>query len=207
MFLSLKTLYRKRTVIWPFYFYTIIRTLSEYERQIDHVVICDYGIYVIETKHWQGDIFYNVAKEDISNGKNAFLIRYFFEENPDKRQTFVIKKDENVGLAAKRYGDPIKQLWGCISLVRKVLNTDIFINGIVYFNHNSNKEDNFLNGTKHEKGLIAVTNKDELQIKIKERIKKSGHKRLNEEEINQLSKKLLKYNFDDSRNYELRAIN
>ncbi|WP_390506260.1 hypothetical protein, partial [Staphylococcus pseudintermedius] len=25
---SLKTLYRKRTVIWPFYFYTIIRTLS-----------------------------------------------------------------------------------------------------------------------------------------------------------------------------------
>lgn len=31
MFLSLKTLYRKRTVIWPFYFYTIIRTLSETE--------------------------------------------------------------------------------------------------------------------------------------------------------------------------------
>ncbi|WP_096377508.1 DUF443 family protein [Staphylococcus aureus] len=28
MFLSLKTLYRKRTVIWPFYFYTIIRPLS-----------------------------------------------------------------------------------------------------------------------------------------------------------------------------------
>ncbi|PZH99385.1 hypothetical protein C7Q65_13120, partial [Staphylococcus aureus] len=30
MFLSLKTLYRKRTVIWPFYFYTIIRTLSKF---------------------------------------------------------------------------------------------------------------------------------------------------------------------------------
>ena len=30
MFLSLKTLYRKRTVIWPFYFYTIIRTLSTF---------------------------------------------------------------------------------------------------------------------------------------------------------------------------------
>ncbi|MFL4616691.1 hypothetical protein ACJ5HV_16110, partial [Staphylococcus aureus] len=30
MFLSLKTLYRKRTVIWPFYFYTIIRTLSKW---------------------------------------------------------------------------------------------------------------------------------------------------------------------------------
>ncbi|MGF2904422.1 exotoxin beta-grasp domain-containing protein, partial [Staphylococcus aureus] len=33
MFLSLKTLYRKRTVIWPFYFYTIIRTLSKVTAQ------------------------------------------------------------------------------------------------------------------------------------------------------------------------------
>ncbi|PZI65172.1 hypothetical protein C7Q86_12380, partial [Staphylococcus aureus] len=32
MFLSLKTLYRKRTVIWPFYFYTIIRTLSKIKK-------------------------------------------------------------------------------------------------------------------------------------------------------------------------------
>ncbi|WP_462131269.1 DUF443 domain-containing protein [Staphylococcus aureus] len=34
MFLSLKTLYRKRTVIWPFYFYTIIRTLSKLKLHI-----------------------------------------------------------------------------------------------------------------------------------------------------------------------------
>lgn len=34
MFLSLKTLYRKRTVIWPFYFYTIIRTLSRNRQTI-----------------------------------------------------------------------------------------------------------------------------------------------------------------------------
>ncbi|RXW93326.1 ATP-dependent Clp protease ATP-binding subunit, partial [Enterococcus faecium] len=33
-FLSLKTLYRKRTVIWPFYFYTIIRTLSSHSLYI-----------------------------------------------------------------------------------------------------------------------------------------------------------------------------
>ncbi|PZK53738.1 hypothetical protein C7P90_03935, partial [Staphylococcus aureus] len=38
MFLSLKTLYRKRTVIWPFYFYTIIRTLSENVRQVLEVI-------------------------------------------------------------------------------------------------------------------------------------------------------------------------
>ncbi|WP_240187847.1 N-acetylmuramoyl-L-alanine amidase [Enterococcus faecium] len=33
--MSLKTLYRKRTVIWPFYFYTIIRTLSIYRPDVN----------------------------------------------------------------------------------------------------------------------------------------------------------------------------
>ncbi|RBT09087.1 hypothetical protein EA91_02495 [Enterococcus faecium] len=38
MFLSLKTLYRKRTVIWPFYFYTIIRTLSnKLDKELDEL--------------------------------------------------------------------------------------------------------------------------------------------------------------------------
>ncbi|TKN74851.1 hypothetical protein DVX09_13520, partial [Enterococcus faecium] len=39
MFLSLKTLYRKRTVIWPFYFYTIIRTLSNFLRFPFHILL------------------------------------------------------------------------------------------------------------------------------------------------------------------------
>ncbi|EZR65709.1 protein msa, partial [Staphylococcus aureus VET1515S] len=45
MFLSLKTLYRKRTVIWPFYFYTIIRTLSMMELEHIDVLITskDFG--------------------------------------------------------------------------------------------------------------------------------------------------------------------
>ncbi|WP_218744700.1 hypothetical protein, partial [Staphylococcus aureus] len=45
MFLSLKTLYRKRTVIWPFYFYTIIRTLSTY-----NIIIVIIFFDVIESK-------------------------------------------------------------------------------------------------------------------------------------------------------------
>ncbi len=41
MFLSLKTLYRKRTVIWPFYFYTIIRTLSAEELILEDGPVLD----------------------------------------------------------------------------------------------------------------------------------------------------------------------
>ncbi|OZY66148.1 hypothetical protein AFP14_014495 [Staphylococcus aureus] len=48
MFLSLKTLYRKRTVIWPFYFYTIIRTLSEL---VKSRLLCKmlYNVFTIST--------------------------------------------------------------------------------------------------------------------------------------------------------------
>ena len=41
MFLSLKTLYGKRTVIWPFYFYTIIRTLSKKALKAGGVSLAD----------------------------------------------------------------------------------------------------------------------------------------------------------------------
>lgn len=43
MFLSLKTLYRKRTVIWPFYFYTIIRTLSKIMHEY-HIEIMNFKV-------------------------------------------------------------------------------------------------------------------------------------------------------------------
>ncbi|RTK29915.1 hypothetical protein DRJ91_10915 [Enterococcus faecalis] len=42
MFLWLKTLYRKRAVTWPFIFYTIIWTLSDFfhETLLIYLIIC-----------------------------------------------------------------------------------------------------------------------------------------------------------------------
>ncbi|BBJ16217.1 hypothetical protein SAKG18_20680 [Staphylococcus aureus] len=67
MFLSLKTLYRKRTVIWPFYFYTIIRTLSEgglglflIESLMDEVTVYkESGVTISMTKY--------IKKEQVRN--------------------------------------------------------------------------------------------------------------------------------------------
>ncbi|PHZ46758.1 hypothetical protein B9Z08_13010 [Staphylococcus aureus] len=47
--MSLKTLYRKRTVIWPFYFYTIIRTLSVKYRYIVLIKLFEVSY---EKIHW-----------------------------------------------------------------------------------------------------------------------------------------------------------
>ncbi|QFJ70986.1 hypothetical protein DQV09_14495 [Staphylococcus aureus] len=68
MFLSLKTLYRKRTVIWPFYFYTIIRTLSKYRFNLTFLDLSI--LYVISSR-----------KNEILNLKDLFeSIRFMYPQ-------------------------------------------------------------------------------------------------------------------------------
>ncbi|TGE10967.1 hypothetical protein E2557_11990, partial [Staphylococcus petrasii] len=57
MFLSLKTLYRKRTVIWPFYFYTIIRTLSEITKYNFRILFLH---FIISNIFFQSNLFFLV---------------------------------------------------------------------------------------------------------------------------------------------------
>ena len=45
-------------------------------RQIDHMIICDYGIYIFETKYWEGDIYYNISKESLKGTKHEFCLLY-----------------------------------------------------------------------------------------------------------------------------------
>src|SRR5699024_8001261 len=65
-------------------------------RQIDHMVICDYGIYIFETKYWEGDIYYNISKESLKGTKHELLNRYiFYKQDENKNQIFVMKLNEN----------------------------------------------------------------------------------------------------------------
>ena len=43
------------------------------EAQIDHIVVCPKGVFTIETKNWQGDVFGNAGKD---NWKEVFKYRY-----------------------------------------------------------------------------------------------------------------------------------
>jgi hypothetical protein len=43
------------------------------EAQIDHIVVCPKGVFTIETKNWQGDIFGNSGKD---NWKEVFKYHY-----------------------------------------------------------------------------------------------------------------------------------
>ncbi|RXW61908.1 hypothetical protein CYQ71_12380 [Enterococcus faecium] len=59
--MSLKTLYRKRTVIWPFYFYTIIRTLSSF-------------VSLNLTNNIVKKTIYTITKIDMCNCVNSYKI-------------------------------------------------------------------------------------------------------------------------------------
>ncbi|CAC7327438.1 lanthionine synthetase C-like family protein [Staphylococcus aureus] len=81
MFLSLKTLYRKRTVIWPFYFYTIIRTLSfELNEVSDYITV--------------------LINKLISHYKEDYLVN-FIDINENKQDVF---KSRKVGLLEGELG-------------------------------------------------------------------------------------------------------
>ena len=81
-------------------------------RQIDHMVICDYGIYIFETKYWEGDIYYNISKESLKGTKHELLNRYiFYKQDENEHQTFVLKLNENGEIEYHNNGNPYKQIY------------------------------------------------------------------------------------------------
>ncbi len=74
MFLSLKTLYRKRTVIWPFYFYTIIRTLSD---KPVHKITFNIS-YLLNVFEYLKD---DVKTQDLTNNYYIYLTKSNFPIN------------------------------------------------------------------------------------------------------------------------------
>jgi len=182
---------------------------QEYERQIDHIVICEYGLFVIDTKHWAGDIFYNITKQNINRGKNNYLTPFLFTDGKDYPVTAVVKMDRERVIDANIYDNPYKQVWSAVSLISNdVLKTKRFINGIVYFNYNAKGKGQFVDGTTNTDGVVAVTNKEELKKVIVERMKKTYDMNviLGEEEIKQYTSILNKYKFDDNKEYLLKIM-
>lgn len=76
----------------------MIRTKDNKTHQIDHLVISRYGIFVIETKQWNG---------------------YIIGNDYDKKWTIIVNKRKYY------YENPIHQNYGHIKALQEVLNIDI----------------------------------------------------------------------------------
>ncbi|UBH16587.1 nuclease-related domain-containing protein [Macrococcus armenti] len=158
-------------------------------RQIDHLVVCDYGIYMIETKTWKGDVFYNANKTSLDNTEYKFLARYMKKEY----NTFVIKAGENNNFQVVYYGSPYTQVKQSIYKIYNYFDKKYFVNGLVYFNYKpKNEEFIFFDGSSKDNPIKAVNQMDELISYFDSKIK-NGNKCIKSEEIIEVASKLENY--------------
>ena len=162
-------------------------------RQIDHMVICDYGIYIFETKYWEGDIYYNISKESLKGTKHELLNRYiFYKQDENEHQTFVLKLNENGEIEYRNHGNPYKQIYKTMKKLSAFLNKEYFINSIIYFNYHNDKY-HFVDGSDKSNGIIGVNQKENLYDLLKNRMKNFKFEKLNEQQIKYLKQKFEKY--------------
>ncbi|WP_418952975.1 nuclease-related domain-containing protein [Staphylococcus pettenkoferi] len=129
-------------------------------RQIDHLILTNRGIFIIETKHWRGDIYYNFSKEDLKKVELYGLSNYLYSPETNNYFTFVLTNTNN-NLIFNKYGHPFQQVRDAQNVITKVLNGQ-YINLIVYFNH---PESNLHIGTKH-RYIKCADSKDDLKRQL-----------------------------------------
>lgn len=105
-------------------------------RQIDHFVICTNGLFIIETKHWKGDIYFNFNKDNLKNYSLDGLKKYLFPHYGNNYITFILS-NENNKFAFKKFGHPFDQINKTRVLANKIFDAK-FIEMIIYFNHKGN---------------------------------------------------------------------
>ncbi|ESR04822.1 nuclease-related domain-containing protein [Staphylococcus epidermidis] len=162
-------------------------------RQIDHMVICDYGIYIFETKYWEGDIYYNISKESLKGTKHELLNRYiFYKQDENEHQTFVLKLNENGEIAYQNNGNPYKQIYKTMKILNDFLDKQYFINSIIYFNYHNDKY-HFIDGSDKNNGIIGVNQKENLYNVLKNRMENFKFEKLKERQIKYLKQKFENY--------------
>ncbi|MCC4221824.1 Nuclease-related domain [Staphylococcus saprophyticus] len=162
-------------------------------RQIDHMVICDYGIYIFETKYWEGDIYYNISKESLKDTKHELLNRYiFYKQDENEHQTFVLKLNDNGEIEYRNNGNPYKQIFKTMKILNDFLDNQYFINSIIYFNYHNDKY-HFIDGTAKNNGIVGVNQKENLYNLLKNRMESFNFEKLKEQQIEYLEQKFKNY--------------
>lgn len=144
-------------------------------RQIDHLILCDKGCFVIETKNWKGDVFYNVNKKTLEDNGMGILNRYL---NNNDCMTFVLKKDGNGGITYAYNGKPNTQVTTTAYILnqrmKELSGLNIYVNAIVYFNYISKgNEYIFIDGSTDKSNALVANQEDELREVLRSVIKKN----------------------------------
>ncbi|EGQ0325415.1 TPA: NERD domain-containing protein [Staphylococcus pseudintermedius] len=183
--------YKSRGIVNQYHIIDNILFSDENVRQIDHVVVCDYGIFMIETKTWKGDIFYNTNKEALQGTAYRFLEKYLFNDKFEKAyKTFVLKSDKDGKFEVLDYGNPYQQVRQSIYKVYHYFNKKYYVNGLVYFNYKAEADHYiFFDGSEENNPIKAVNQIEHLVAYFDDKIKNSK-KYMNADDINAVATKL-----------------
>ncbi|WP_231119815.1 hypothetical protein [Staphylococcus borealis] len=81
-------------------------------RQIDHMVICDYGIIYLKQNIGKVTYITIYLKKVLKGTKHELLNRYiFYKQDENEHQTFVLKLNENGEIEYHNNGNPYKQIY------------------------------------------------------------------------------------------------
>lgn len=126
-------------------------------RQIDHLVLLSTGIYVIETKHWEGHIVLGLTR--MGSHRFSFLADLVDSE---KEETLLFNKDKSGALTVKTYENPISQVQETAVILSNYLQSqDIttWINTLVFFNDDEKEVHDWSDNSI----VKRLTNKEQLQ--------------------------------------------
>ncbi len=107
--------------------------------KISHIVLLSTGLYMIDTKDWEGNILYGITKE--KSKEFSFILDEFFpalESHTEKTIVSVNRYDDGKELNVKAYEAPHQQVVAASASLEEILQgslEEISITPILYFGH------------------------------------------------------------------------
>jgi len=147
-------------------------------RQIDHVILSQSGILIIETKYWKGKILHGISKKN--NGGMSIIVNNMFPDNPeDKEETIIIeptkKNDDIREFRVITYENPVRQVrFTAIRLneyITQKLNIRKGVETLVYFaypadDNNFVKNYSLVSSEKDKYATLICTESKDLRSNI-----------------------------------------
>ncbi len=166
---------KKDSIIFMYRLYNdlvIYDSINDKNRQIDHLAITNRGIFMIESKYWKGDIYYNFSGDDLEKFNISGLEKYIYDSENKSYKTFILDSNDEV-LHFNTYGHPYTQAMNSATFLQKTLDLP-FINPIIYFNYQGDYNVYIGNEDKY---VGCVHNKDMLLNFIKSKITSPKNKK------------------------------
>lgn len=142
-------------------------------RQIDHLILMPTGIYIIETKYWNGKVVYGLNSKNA--GSFSFIPRMMGNKT-DEEDTYVFIAQNNTEvdgnitttISVRNYGNPARQVKYTAVTLKKFLdnklNNNHYVTPILYFGYQGkNKDLEFMNRSKEKSNIIVLNEQEQLE--------------------------------------------